>query len=86
MRSMLALVYAASLHSPSIPRPAHASRLSQPVQLAARRKAAELKSILEAAGTSTAGIVEKEELERLVDALEASEASKVIGDCFHVQT
>jgi predicted aspartyl protease len=38
-----------------------------------RRKVSELKRLLEAAGVSTAGIVEKEELERLCDALESSE-------------
>ena len=52
------------------------SKRHPPAELLAakRRKVSELKSTLEAAGVSTVGIVEKEELERLVDSLEASQA------------
>ena len=42
------------------------SRASNVCMLAKRQKASDLKKILQAAGVSTAGIVEKEELERLV--------------------
>ena len=50
--------------------PLKSGRATRVNLLATRRKASELKRVLEAAGISTAGIVEKEELERLVDSLE----------------
>ena len=51
------------------------SRSSNVCMLAKRQKASDLKKILQAAGVSTAGIVEKEELERLVRELGEQPAS-----------
>eukprot|EP00966_Prymnesium_polylepis_P328984 7384757-Prymnesium_polylepis.1 len=73
MSSALLLVATAHglLHAPLLrgaPLSTRAAVYSPPLRLLAgvpRRKASELKRILQAAGVSTAGIVEKEELERL---------------------